>query len=109
MDNHFIVDIDKWRERSIFSQMGNIGSEVGRAISARIGGNKSREESATERALDLFDATSKIMADEKSPRLKEILRARENFLEILQDFDEDDARGLEKYFMNFAIAERNKL
>jgi hypothetical protein len=87
--------------------MGNIGSEVERAFNAKRKGDKAREEAAMIRALDLFDATAEAWTGKKSLRLKEILRARENFLEILlNNFSEEEANGLEQYFMNFALAER---
>ncbi|MDR3071970.1 MAG: hypothetical protein LBU41_00570 [Clostridiales Family XIII bacterium] len=55
------IDRARWAELSISEQMGNIGSEVGRAISAHRRNLKDREESAIARALDLFDATTEVL------------------------------------------------
>ncbi len=52
------------------------------------------------RGLDLFDATVEQLVQQKSPKLREVLRAREQFAEM-----EDES--LEQYFMNFALAARN--
>jgi len=55
------------------------------------------------RALDLFDATVEPLVRIKSPRTKEILRARDQFLQAL--FVADDPT-IEHYFMQFAVAAR---
>lgn len=96
-----------WEQYSIFEQMGNIGSEVGRAIKAHRNGNARREQGAIDRALDLFDATIECLVHERSPRLREVLLAREEFTRLFFDGTfESDADALERYFMNFAIAAR---
>jgi len=95
----------KWHTLSLLQQMGNIGSEVGRAIGAHASGNATRFDAALARGLELFDLTA---ADPRwaGPRRREILRAREEFCRLF--FDEtvapDSAAGLEKYFMHFAAA-----
>jgi hypothetical protein len=90
---------------TIFEKLGNIGSEVDRAIRAARRGDSAAWRAATWRALDLFDAT---VETEKSPaRLKEILRAREQFLNLLDKNNLADAKGLEKYFTEFAVAARS--
>ena len=55
--SNYEVDREKWARLTIFEQMGNIGSEVGRASIARDKGNQQRCDAAFDRALDLFDAT----------------------------------------------------
>lgn len=96
-----------WSNYSIFEQMGNIGSEVGRAINAHRLGNTRREQGAIDRALDLFDATIEALAKEKSPRLREVLLAREEFARLFYDGTfNSDADALERYFMNYAVAAR---
>ena len=48
----------RWRTLTILEQMGNIGSEVERAIRAHDAGRQDRFEHALERALELFDLTA---------------------------------------------------
>lgn len=70
----------QWFKFSIFEQMGNIGSEVNRAINWREQ-SPADSQAATERALELLDLT---LADPKNrgPRLKELWRVRE----VLTDY-----------------------
>lgn len=103
------IDREKWAQLSIFEQMGNAGSEVGRAIKAKRSGRDERVDGAIERALDLLDATVEVLVKQKSPRVKEVLRAREEFLRLFYDGTfEDDAENIERYFMQFAMAARRR-
>ncbi len=86
---------------TIFEQMGNIGSEVGRALKAKRAGDDFQP--ALIRALDLFDATVEPLSAAKSPRAKEVLRSRDQFLSAIYDKPDD---AIEDYFMQFAIAAR---
>ena len=98
----------KWQELSLCEQLGNIGSEVGRALKWK-DKDKKIFESAVSRALDLFDLT---MGDSRwLGRLREIGRAREVFLDAISDNREykGSLDGLEKYFFNFALAARRDL
>jgi hypothetical protein len=104
MNNH--VDIEKSSRLSIFEQMGNIGSEVGRAISAHRRGDTQSEDAAIARAIDLFDATAGSLAQQKSPRTREVLRSKEQFLGLFFDNNFTDAGAVERYFMQFALAAR---
>ena len=97
----YTVDRERWRRLSILEQMGNIGSEAGRTIKAKKRGDDF--EPALIRALDLFDATVQGLIADKSYRVKEVLRARDQFLQALY-IREDDK--IEEYFMQFAIAAR---
>jgi hypothetical protein len=56
------------------------------------------------RCLDLFDATVELLVSVRSCRTKEVLRARDQFLQAL--FIKDDP-AIESYFMHFAVAARN--
>ena len=106
--SNYKIDRERWAQLSIYEQMGNIGSEVGRAIKARRTGREERVEGAIVRALDLFNATTEQLVVEKSPRLKEVLRARNEFLRLFYDDTFDtDADAIERYFTQFAIANRN--
>ncbi|OHB10865.1 MAG: hypothetical protein A3H60_01925 [Candidatus Zambryskibacteria bacterium RIFCSPLOWO2_02_FULL_44_12b] len=96
---------DSWGKMSLIEQMGNIGSEVGRAAQAQKEDSESFSGAAT-RTLELFDLT---LRDERwLGRLREIGRVREIFCDIV--FGEQKYKttltDLEKYFMNFAVAAR---
>jgi hypothetical protein len=98
----------RWSSLSLMEQLAHVGSEVERAIRAHESGNRVRFDSALARALELFDFTA---ADERwrGPRLREILRAREEFCRLF--FDEvgaDSAAGLRRYFLAFALAARRQ-
>ncbi len=103
------IDRESWAKRSIFDQMGNIGAEVGRAINYYRNGNEKRLQGAMDRAYDLFDATIECLAKQHSPRLREVLLARDEFSRLFFDGTFDtDAESLERYFMAFAIAARKE-
>ena len=92
-----------WANQSVFWQLGNIGSEVGRALTAKKNGNQKRMLSAFYRGIDLINATVKAWVENgKSPY--ELLIAREQFAKSILT-EEIDAT-LEQYFIQFAIAER---
>jgi len=103
MSSH-VFDKEKWWQMTIFEQMGNIGSEVGRALKAKRRGDETAMYGAFYRGLDLLDATAEQLVQQKSPRLREVLRAREQFASAVL---EQDDPGLEDYFMAFAIAARS--
>ena len=96
-----MIDHNKWAGMSLVEQMGNIGSEVGRAIASR--DDPIRRDGAIERALDLFSATAECYS---GLRLREILRARDEFLRLFYDGSQDFAE-IEKYFQYFALAARH--
>ncbi len=97
-------DKQRWAKMTVFEQMGNIGSEVGRALSAKHRGDTDSMNSALYRGLDLIDATSELWAQKHPYRNKELLRARELFAQSVMTNNEDQT--LENYFMQFAIAAR---
>jgi len=104
----YTVARDRWSQTSIFEQMGNIYSEVGRSINAkRLGDNQSCE-FAVIRALDLFDATVENLVKHGSVRSKEVLRAKDQFLHAIYDKDSTPGQlaDIDRYFMQFAIAAR---
>jgi hypothetical protein len=94
-----------WAEMDMFNQMGNIGSEVGRALSAKRQGKLDRCQAAFYRGLDLIDETAQLWAAQKHAGLRELLYAREQFVESITTSKLDVT--LEAYFMQFAIAARN--
>lgn len=87
-------------------QLGNIGSEVGRARIYQDKNDKERLQRAADRALELFDLT---LADLRwRGRLLEIGRARDVFCDAILGGSEYGSKlsELESYFMYFAIAAR---
>ena len=96
-----------WHRLELVEQLGNVGSDVDRAIRAHAAGSTRRFEGALERALELFDLTA---ADPRwhGHRCQEILRAREEFCRLFFDPDvpPESAAGLRRYFFGFAHAAR---
>ena len=105
---HSYMASGKWFEYSLCQQMGNIGSEVGRA-------NRWKEkdpklfDSAVFRAIELIDLT---LSDKRwKNRLKEIARSKEILCDAFTGGKEYDSSfaDLEKYFFHFAYAARNSV
>ncbi|MDR2714072.1 MAG: hypothetical protein LBB42_00855 [Coriobacteriales bacterium] len=108
--SNYQIDRERWQQLGLLEQMANIGSEVGRAIKARRTGKEERLAGAIDRALDLFAATTEHLVTLHSYRLKEVLRARDEFLRLFYDDTfETDASALERYFTQFAVAVRNNV
>ncbi len=103
----YAIDRQRWARFTIFEQMGNIGSEVGRSLSAKLS-HPERFEPALYRALDLFDATVEDLLSQKSPRLKEVLRSKDQYLEVAlsEHPTQQQIDSIENYFMQYAIAAR---
>jgi len=101
VSNHF--DEEKWASLSFNEQMGNIGSEVGRTMSAMRRGDEQALKGAYYRGLDLIDVTAKTL--KTSGRRKELLRARELFSEAVETKSID--QKLDDYFMTFALLARS--
>ena len=103
------IDRRRWAELSIYEQLGNVSSEVGRAINATRAGKDRRAQGAIDRAVDLLDATVEVLVAQRSPRVKEVLRAREEFLRLFYDGTfAEDADKIAKYFNLFAVVARSK-
>ena len=102
MSSH-VFDREAWAQQSIFWQLGNIGSEVGRAIKAKHTGKEHRMLSAFYRGMDLINATVDSWTAQGKPTY-ELLIAREQFAQTILTDREDPT--LEQYFTQFAIAER---
>ena len=106
---NYEIDRQRWAQLSIYEQLGNVSSEVGRAIDATRAGKERRARGAIDRAVDLLDATVEVLIAQKSPRVKEVLRAREEFLRLFFDGTfEEDADNIARYFNLFARAARSK-
>lgn len=107
MSAHVGLAAGRWQALTLAEQLGNIGSEVGRAIRAGERHHEQRFSGALDRALDLFDLT---LADPrwKGHRLREIARAREVTCDFLVgDNDYGSTTGsLDGYVLQFAFAAR---
>lgn len=102
------VDRERWSKMSIFDQMGNIYSEVGRSFNAKKRHSPRDMDMAVERAIDLFDATVDGLIQAKSPKAKEVLRAKEEYLKAVypSKITPKEIESLDRYFLQFAIAAR---
>lgn len=98
----------RWYELSLAEQLGNIGSEVSRAI-RWTGRNDALARGALDRALELFDLTLDDPRHRQAPaRLRELARAREvtaDFFAGSNDYH-STAESLQKYFDAYALAAR---
>jgi hypothetical protein len=104
------VDRQRWAQLTLIQQLGNIGSEVGRSVAARRRHDSGRFEGALERALDLFEATIDILIAQKSPRVREVLVAKDQYLNLFFGYAPvGDEEKIEQYFMNYAIAARRNV
>ncbi len=95
----------RWFQLSLCEQLGNIGSEVSRALRWK---NKDQNnfEMAVTRALELFDLTLK---DPRwKGRLREIARVREVFCDAITGGKEykSSLKDLDRYFFYYAVAAR---
>jgi hypothetical protein len=108
MSTAYEIDESRWAKLDIFNQMGNIYSEVGRSFKTQGQENSKDHEEAVSRAIDLFDVTVRILIAKKSPEAKEVLRAKEQFLDLaVSDKPTPESiQSLDRYFMQFAVAAR---
>ncbi len=100
----------KWWELSLAEQLGNVGSEVGRAV-RWMTSHPTRAEAAFHRALELLDLTLDDPRHRRSvARLREIARAREVVVDFLSGANEygSTALSLQRYFDAFAAAARSR-
>ncbi|OGH94331.1 MAG: hypothetical protein A2538_00800 [Candidatus Magasanikbacteria bacterium RIFOXYD2_FULL_41_14] len=100
----------KWQTLTLCEQLGNVGSEVGRAAKWEVKGMREMRDKALERGFELLDLT---IADIRwhGPKLKEICRAREVLADTFYGDREygDTPEKMEKYFFEFALSARNKI
>ena len=96
----------RWAEMSFAEQMGNVGSEISRAIRWQAKEKHERMEQCVFRALELLDLTIDAASKNSQSRLKELCRARE---EICDFFLADNKlrsspEQIMKYYDAFALA-----
>ena len=103
---HASLAAGRWQTFTLAEQLGNIGSEVGRALNAKKRGDTVQSERALDRALELLDLT---IADPRwKERLRELLRAREVVCDFFYggNFFYSTTEQLESYFTAFALLAR---
>lgn len=99
---------ERWRAFTLVEQLGNVGSEVERAIKGKEKGDEKKAQAALYRSLELFDLT---LADPKNrERLREVARTREVFLDFFLGNNQYGftPEFFQKYFLDFALAARNQ-
>lgn len=100
----------RWHGLSLAEQLGNIGSEVSRALRWQ-GRDADMAQHALYRALELFDLT---LADPRHiaapSRMREIARAREVVADFFEGPNEYRSTGssLQRYFDAYAVAARSE-
>jgi hypothetical protein len=90
----------------LVEQLGNVGSEIGRAARAHASGDVPRHDAAVTRGLELLDLT---IGDERwVSRLKELVRARETIGDAMTGGTAYGTtwESLDRYFIRFATAAR---
>ena len=100
----------RWWQLSVAEQLGNVGSEVGRAI-RWMTSHPARAQAAFHRALELIDLTLDDPRHRRSvARLREIARAREVVVDFLSGPNQYGSTGpsLQRYFDAFAAAARRR-
>lgn len=95
----------RWQTLTLAEQLGNVGSEFGRALVARTWGDQSRFENASSRFYELMIMT---VADPRwrGYRRQELARVKEVSGEALYGSDQTAAASLEQYFFQFALLAR---
>lgn len=104
--HHPSLAAGRWAAFSMVEQLGNVSSEVGRAVRAHNAGNDERMWSALARALELIDLTT---SDPRhAGRLKELRRAREVLCDCLvgDNAYSTSPADIDRYFTAFAMAAR---
>lgn len=95
----------EWKSRSLAYQLGNIGSEVSRAIKNQ--DKPARFRGAFDRALELFDLTIECTSPDAIGTLRELCRAREEFCDYFNgNTYNTNPKKMQKYYDDFAMMRR---
>ena len=97
----------RWAEMPFALQMGNIGSEISRALNAKKRGNYERMENAAGRAIELFEFSIDCNTDFPG-RLKELCRGKEEFCDYIfgdNVFNTDPVK-MQRYYDQFVALAR---
>jgi len=106
MPFHKTLAAGRWQTFSLAEQLGNIGSEVSRALNWRAKQDNEKSFNALARGLELFDLT---LSDPRwKGRRKELARSREVMCDFLVGDNQygSTPKTLLAYFDAFAIAVR---
>lgn len=95
----------RWFELSLSEQLGNIGSEYNRAMTAKLRDDKERYQNACDRTLELCELTIDDRRWREKPALKELCRLNEEVARTLVHEQQPDPR-LQAYFDGHAYAAR---
>lgn len=76
---HRALTPERWAKLSLFEQLANVGSEIGRAISWKNKGHWEHSRLAFLRGLELLDLT--LATTKSGARLKELARLRETLVD----------------------------
>jgi hypothetical protein len=103
-NQHKQLALGRWKQFSFAEQMGNIGSEIERAIRWKEKGNPEYSNLAFERVLELIDLT--IANVKTGPRLRELTRTREALVDhfVFSNEYRSTDECWKKYFFCFAYA-----
>jgi len=97
----------RWFELTLCEQLGNVGSEVGRAVKWHNKGDLKHRDFALDRAFELLDLT---IDDSRwrGAKLRELCRTREVLADTFYGQGEygDTPEKMEKYFFEYALAAR---
>ncbi len=107
---HSELAAGRWRELSLIEQLGNVGSEISRALKWTRR-NPELARAAVYRALELIDLTLDDPKQRQSrARLREIARAREVVVDFFDGPNQYGSTGasLQKYFDAYALAARRR-
>ena len=100
----------RWAEMPFAEQMGNIGSEISRAIRWQAKEKPERMEQCVFRALELLDLTIAVAPKDHRARLKELCRAREEVCDYF--FADNDLHSspeqIMRYYDAFALAAQRR-
>jgi hypothetical protein len=102
---HSDLAAGKWMKLSLMEQLGNVGSEVSRALRWK-GRDVKLFDGAMVRALELLDLS--IRDSRWRHRLKELTRARESLCDAWLGGPQYKTKleDLDRYFFNFALVAR---
>ena len=106
MTQHIDLARGKWQTMTLAEQLGNAGSEFGRALKAQASHDHSRFEAATARFFELINLTV-VDPRWRGPRRQELARVKELCGHVIFGDDRAEAAGLEKYFLQFAHLARS--
>lgn len=103
---HKSLAAGRWQTYSLMEQLGNVGSEVDRALHWAAKHDDEAMQNAVARALELLDFT--IEDPRWRHRLRELTRAREVLADRFfgsNEYQTDD-QWLKKYFLEYGLAAR---